>query len=652
MLEYYFKYLILTFVLFTIFYSIGHLLLFRVNLQNIMPSIWYTYFFKTISGLISSISIYSIIQTKGYTANILLIPVLFFAYQEMKKSCKQNNVGFIKQKIDLSKQYVLLELLFVGIVMFSWKSFFVLKPGVFPFQIPWNDHVYYNDIAQGLLQGMGENTLAELNYFYKQQSVAPYHYFDAWLAAFSSFWGTFSVYLCQYLSGTTLLNIIVYMGIRSLLMDSNLSKPLTIILSLCFFAHGFSGYYFKNQYIGISMSQFNGNPPFFLQYEKITILYIVFTAVMLWWKLEQKKVSIYFLILCGLIYHSILPFIFSGIFIYFFLNRKQTKNWILQLSFIGVYTFLFFYLINNSNTSINYKNFWVYTDFNSSHYKIAFVEYFYRLYHDTFLFFKDQWYIYSFIFIIIIISTLKIEKIKKYRTLYIILGISTIIAFITRALVYKMRDSEQLSENIFPLFYVLGFYSLVILLTQISSKKLKNLLMSIFILIHVLNVGYIYTLNKKLLQESLTYDESFLMQVRHEFTDKKALVGAYFASNNNYRYAPLNELYVKHYSAFIKPNNQYWSVVDLNLDTSNIHVWNTSRYQGQDSLVVFRNPFFQFKNGIQKSLGEQQVMFIKNYRLAYAVVPPGGIVPEEVEEMIRKEIHDKISGTRFIIFKN
>jgi len=163
-------------LLLLIFYFVGHITL-RLLFKKAYPISAFSILLCCITGLMTSITIWSLIVTKGYTVNliVLLLFILFIWFKD--KNSAQNDINQATYKSKIKTYLILIALL--NLVMFS---FFLIRITDFEngFCRPYfSDFNWYAKISQYMSLGF-ENKRFELN-LVRDVTAQPYHYMELWV---------------------------------------------------------------------------------------------------------------------------------------------------------------------------------------------------------------------------------------------------------------------------------------------------------------------------------------------------------------------------------------------------------------------------------------------------------------------------------------
>ena len=164
----------------SVFYVVGTLLLWLTRVKP-KKDIFYEIFVRLIVGLVSVVSAYAIVKTRGNTIlwGFLIIGVLYLLY------AKKNNLflgEYCLENLLPNGKMVMLPLL----VMFLLSIGFFLFQGAFFYAIPINnmphgDYAFYATIAS-VLNDFGIEVSDWQSVVLKGSTTpSPYHYFDIWL---------------------------------------------------------------------------------------------------------------------------------------------------------------------------------------------------------------------------------------------------------------------------------------------------------------------------------------------------------------------------------------------------------------------------------------------------------------------------------------
>ena len=190
-------------------------------------------------GLISIVSIYSIIVTSGFTINLgfLLLSVYYFIYKYFFET-KQLEANSFSDSTNF-KYSIYFEILVIASILFIAQSYSIVNLESNLFYTPYDpDRIPYADIINWLNNTGIETTKLD---YQNQDSIGliPYHFFQLWLT--SAIVGLFSsnTLITDHLVTAPLLGVITYTGFRAISDTFKVPRLYSIVgsfiaVALCF----------------------------------------------------------------------------------------------------------------------------------------------------------------------------------------------------------------------------------------------------------------------------------------------------------------------------------------------------------------------------------------------------------------------------------
>ena len=190
-------------------------------------------------GLISIVSLYSIIVSSGLTINLgfLLLSVYYFIYKYFFET-KQLEVNSFSDSSNF-KYSIYFEIIVITTIFFIAQSYSIVNlEGNFFYTPSDPDRIPYADIVN-FLNSTGLET-PKINYLNQEDVVMrPYHFFQLWIT--SSIVGLFSsnTLITDHLVTAPLLGVVIYMGFRAISDTFKVPRLYSIIgsfiaVALCF----------------------------------------------------------------------------------------------------------------------------------------------------------------------------------------------------------------------------------------------------------------------------------------------------------------------------------------------------------------------------------------------------------------------------------
>ena len=153
----------------------GWLLKTTKHSQSFFSSVYARLFYQFLAGLFVTISLYSIIVTRGITINILILPLLYFLFWS---GTKTRLVATVHQLPHIGLKH------YLEMAAVAFLSLMILH--AFPVNgYKQADGFFYLKIAEGMNASGQENISHYFNLYNKDfHGVEPYHYFEIWITAF------------------------------------------------------------------------------------------------------------------------------------------------------------------------------------------------------------------------------------------------------------------------------------------------------------------------------------------------------------------------------------------------------------------------------------------------------------------------------------
>ena len=339
------------FFLFVIIYLLGHTLLsfFRTKPDNNSVSL----FLKLFVGIISGVTLYALVKT--HLCTIFLITLViggYFAFKTEKNSLKE-----IKQKLFNVeyKQFLCLIILLFGFYTLLYYQYYIpTNGGLF------GDFHFYSNVAYMLNTTGVETTNMDWTL---SSSPSPYHYFEVWFIALSSFIFSNTTLLSYYLFFVPILALIVFQGALSIaclvLDDKNrYTYLLCCILGLLFLIIQnvdipFVDKLFLRKYFGVGCWVYN---------MKLSIVFILFQAIIIALIKKEYQIAFVLNLLFVPLYSPLAPAILSGLFLllsYLALKKQFISKhyWLYGATLAAIVIFYgLFYLLQKNNIPSDGQN--------------------------------------------------------------------------------------------------------------------------------------------------------------------------------------------------------------------------------------------------------------------------------------------------------
>lgn len=349
-----------------IFYFTGKLLLGFLKVQ--VGCFWQDTFFSSALGCILWVGGFAVFTTGGITVFsplLVIIALVLFKFQ------RQEKLTYPSPKFNLSYGLILGSLI-AGNHFWFWRYIHDWsQPFLDAFLVPKVDLAAYSKNILVLLKGYEVNPGVYNGYLmgYIDSGVTPYHYFDLWLAAFTThFSGLPTLLTVELVSGSILLTL-TGLGIAAV-WESLGIKNLSLIAFALASVH-FSGWFIglvKGALEKIEMTFLGKEIPYLFNdffnsytetnvsvFTKIAPLYWVFCGIFLCLKAQKPQWAI---VLCSLIpalYTPVSAAFIGGLGIWIAFELWLKKKWYQEvwLVIIAVILVVGFYAFFGSNNSVS-----------------------------------------------------------------------------------------------------------------------------------------------------------------------------------------------------------------------------------------------------------------------------------------------------------
>lgn len=595
-----FKTLFFLFISFWSVYLVGHLLLtlFYKNSTNQL-------FYKLVIGVVLIPTIYAIYKTNGITILSLNVVVLsMFMYHKRKMFFINSTSCFWKQFLVFDKGVIATNIALVVFYLIQLNSMFDLSSNI-TLALD-KDYSYYARIS-GYLRDFGvENR--NIEYFLNEKGdISTYHYSELWLSAFiNSLFGIHTQYTLYIITYPLLLSI-VYSGlvpliiqVEQLVKNSTInikSSFVTYFLPYLFFTFSMFTILYPNNIEILKMDIWTSS---ILSMPKLINIYIFGICILLsLLKNNFYSVSI-FACLLGISYTTVVPSLFSAIFLYLIYKIVFDKLNILEAIYsfypIIVTSILMFvlYTFFGERDSALPSLFEIIDNYNS------------------FTSFKTAVNVFGKTIIQILITSSPIiflfyflrRKIKSQ--FYIFLLLITLTGLMVYATLHQMHDAVQLWSNIYMPMINLFAFSLLILGFLYTSNKFS--VIKLFILIIFL-VGLVYRYPYR------NSPQTLLLKKVKSFSVKSPRF-AFIKEQEDY-----NDYFSNFEQVYIGSTYNLMRVFDplyiVCLSTNNINVENEklNRFNKNTTFEKYKEQLQS--SGLSLNHEEAQIKFIKEYNIDY-----------------------------------
>ncbi len=307
---------VFTILAYFLIYIIGSFVINFINLNDILKK-KEIFFIKILIGLISLTTIFAIINSKGLTILIWLIPIFSFAYFASGNKLKK----FKFNSLFLDLKYMIF---FISIVLlFSCFFLYILfkTKEIIP-----NDFLFYGSIADYLnIYGIENYNLN----IYDTKGVKLYHYFNEWSSAFFSrifgLPGSVALVYVYFPLVMSVLFIGIYALVNSLFKLSSLQS--LFYTSVFFISSQFWGGTSVAYLIQIKGFSIRFGSLFITaNYLKLLIVITFFAAFLILIRRNQRLLSMAFLLAIPFIWPTTLFGVFGGLILYFVYESIKIKE--------------------------------------------------------------------------------------------------------------------------------------------------------------------------------------------------------------------------------------------------------------------------------------------------------------------------------------
>ena len=657
----FFYYFLLFILSITLLYSLGNFLLSFFEIES--KGKYYSMFFKLFIGLISVISIYSVLKTGGKTINtgFILIGILYYFVSKQKIDLIKFKDRFRIKKEEITP---LLTILLFSSFIFIWKYYCLFNNGQeYPIVIN-ADSIFHSNIA-AFLNSSGVESL-NTNYFYPPNGTNPYHYFESWTIACLAFLLHLNYWITEELIVYPVYALLIVTGIWALIEKF---VPLTILnkvfsLSVLFF----SSFYFESL-TGLS-DIFNLKETYTFNFNaldecwnlKLSVAYIFSIAGLLLLADQRRVLGMIALLGLPIATISVAPGILgaTSLFLFgIFISHRKTSS---KIAFITVFIpflvfsyILFFYGITGSTsayitTPTGAEFFKEFNSFLAVKKKI--VMYFYRIL-QVIIFYSPVW-----IILLLSILTSKgkwkdhVNKLKSPLFFTVILVLFSLLIWLL--LYFGCGSKAYFFYASLPFLNILSVLLLIVSLETTQSIILKWFIrFFIFLTMVLFSVRSYnsYQENKKTHWEK--YSSKFIQDVFSISKNLKNQIGGRF-EGTRYFDNPLFIDNVDHICSFLSGFNKTNEGTYITTSLSSIDISGKQLKNTLNKNYVLTSPLYLFR---KKQIASKKYMnnnstrlkFIQNNKFEYLIVNHNIFIDDQIKSIIKKQLVDSKSGVSFIL---
>ena len=658
-------YLILYLISFILIYLIGHFVLHLFTSKK--ESNYNVLFFKLFIGLITSVTVYSVVKTSGATINTGLL-FLGFLYIFITKQRINFKEYLVRTKLSKNDYLQASGLLFIASSVFVWKYYCLFQNHqAFPIVIN-SDSIFHSNISI-FLNTLGIESL-NTNYYYPPDGTHPYHYFESWTIALFSFLFNLNAWVTEELLVYPLYALVIISGMWSILEKFT---PLTIFskivsISVLFF----SSFYFGglSQFGAIfnlkdtHCFNFNALDEFWgLKLAVASIFAIAGMNLMI----DKKSIhSTLVLLALPVISITLAPGIFmaSSLFLLIVFVLQKKINLTSKISFLhlGLPLFVFAFILlfyGFSGASQEYietpSKADFLNEFNSfTAIKNKIILFIFRIIQLV-TFYSPVWILFLFSYF----SNKTEWKIRLRKLSYLIFIITLILS---SSLIAWLLLSFGFGSKAYFFYAALPFINifsvLILIISQdVTNSKIIKWSIRFFILATMFYFGNrsysIYTENKKKLWD--TYSPEFISKAHTLSKEVKNSLGGRL-EGKEYFNNPVFIDNVDHFGPFLSGFNKtrYGSFRLTSL--SSIEVSEIQLRRTLNKNYILNSPFYLFQKQLKRarkfsSNGQARLAFIQKNKIDYLILNKGVQLDSVITPYIKKEITDKKSGISFVLLK-
>ena len=625
-------YVLIFVILVPVFTILGYWLNFLLKIQSGFRT-YSDFTLAFVVGIFTSQAVYSLVATRGVSINIIVLFASMLMYRQAPKVMGRGTFSLVPS---------IAMVLFVSVLVLKNFSFFV--EGM-PTEIA-DDMHFTSTISYYINQTGQENEFKELNALFPDyHGTTPYHYTELWLNSMIAEVFNINYSLCLSFVVFPLFYFAVFLSILALaelVFEQVGTKELLLVTAFLFFISMLPDLDFF----------FNSTWPFLKGLKNIPLWYNIRFAPYLafcsfffiFYYKHQKQLAYFSLILLGLIQFTPMPAIFSGIFIwclYFwiFKGNKNDKKFLINIVLISISFLVFKFITGNAEiqregTSLTSLVFEVQnvTESLGTRFNILAKEFIYVLLR--------------FHMLLVLFGILLVNKIILQLRPFILGLIISGLGLGGYMILYTIPDSNQLFENFFYAFLIIGLIFLTFKIWD-TKKYLWKVVISCFII-----AGIVQSASPKQMENE--YSEKYRMSVKsylNELADRE-IVGASFRKTYLTEFSAKVTIYTlgSRYLSLLHNGASTICLSDYDIPVQNDHLMQKRYKSGYEIGVFYRYVEEQKKIGDFESISQCQFDFITQNRLKYAFFEDGYEIPRELNQLIRIKVVDEFSGESFVIF--
>ena len=611
-----------------LFYFIGHVFssFWRKHKDY---TVFETFFFKLVTGVLFALVFYSTLKTKGNTifGGIILISIVYFFFNKDRLKIPRLN-EILKIEVKPLLLFFIITLLFTAL----------FRHLIFPDLINIHPDFYYFGSISDYLNIYAIET-GSLKIIGQTPKPSFYHYSNEWLtaliAASTNNVGSVSmVYI--YLP---LIITILYFGIFSIAQKITKYNFYSILLlTFVFFILtplsriGGLDTILSIGNFDISFVTFFSNPATI----KLALVTVLFTFSILAFRKERIIDTVFIYLIITYIWPTTTIAIFGGVFLFLIYLKAYKKDFIAKeftLLILSVSYFLIFYFLQSFPRIETLST----SSFSRLDMAFLYLENEFDVFQHIKYFigtFVIRFYYYA-IFLIILFVNWRLflkykERLSEYNQYVLLYGFVFFCGLLGKSALYFLTDSNQIFENIMDhtFIYILIFITLIV-----SLERKFNY---IFVFILLISASYThYTLYSKetKYQENRQISET----LSQEFKGKNVKFASHIKAQNSLFRHPSQRVYPP--LTFMRAYSNSYFPVDFS-------VYDRYKHQYEDEVDFTKrnrflanklgSPFYSFieSNKIDTVNWEAKYLFLKTHKFDYLVVEKGSLSEQDLSQLV------------------
>lgn len=654
-------------------YFIGHTIFWILYIKISAKSGAIDVLSKTLTGIITSVIVFSLLLTKGVSYSLAALPIGIFLihylkkYSDLTQNKRLSYLDFSNLSLkEIGYFFVIFNLLIaVRCINFINPEYNFLIDGE-------NDptYLFYTRIADYMLLTGEENLNTAANIINVQYNGSIiYHYFELWLSALHNFlFRTVSTFSFK-ISIHTLFLVLIYCGYCALL--EHFIKKLKFYHYLLIIPFLFSSSIYSNLLLELNDKLPNysiyhfiyGNEAVAFIRHKIAIVELILLSSIVLFLKKRIQIAFCFLLYFASTYTVIAPATFSAIFIFSFLYLfpKNKPNFFpkstLFLCIIVPIIIIVLSTLNAPNITLGLDNQSILKRLDIT--KII-----------TFLgvFSTQQPLLYlpfSLFFLIIIIYFIKNTSSYIKTSIYFF-----ILLFICGVLFGSLLDDfnwRQFYNGIaYPLSkIVFTFGCFVIAIFIVERRKKYSKIWLAFSLLILLTTSWLFFRTFRNMQLAVrkpisVYSVDFVDQINKNLNYKsinEPTIGVFLLERNSFEqmckmsskaYTHVNMINMATLLSNTKNASDFFNLswADIEIEKENYLV---NSFVDNSVFMIFVQK--QKKNNTFISIEQSKTDFVNEYSIQYLIAEKNTIIPKSLEDKIEKRIIDEKTGWQFCFLK-